>query len=42
MNKNYKLVFENEPICPKCKAINNVLLTERGQDQMTDWYLDNI
>jgi len=42
MNKNYKLVFENKPICPKCKAIDNVLLTERGQGQMTDWHLDNL
>ncbi|MFA6994748.1 MAG: hypothetical protein WC246_03940 [Candidatus Paceibacterota bacterium] len=39
MDKNYKLVFQNKPICPKCQAIDNVLLTERGQSQMTDWHL---
>jgi len=42
MDKNYKLVFENKPICPNCKEIDNVLLTERGQAQMTDWYLGNM
>lgn len=38
MDKNYKLVFQNKPTCPKCQAINNVLLTELGQSQMTDWH----
>jgi len=42
MDKNYKLVFQNKTICPKCQAIDNVLLTERGQSQMTDWHLGEI
>ena len=42
MDKNYKLVFQNKPICPKSQAIDNVLLTERGQSQMTDWHLGEI
>ncbi len=42
MDKNYKLVFEHKPVCPQCKAIDNVLLTERGQSQMTDWHLGNL
>lgn len=42
MDKNRKLVFENKPVCPKCKAIDKELLTELGQSQMTAWYLGNL
>ncbi len=42
IDKNYKLVFENKPICPKCKAQDKELLTETGQSQMTDWHLGGL
>ena len=42
MDKNCKLVFENKPVCPKCKAIDKELLTELGQSQMTAWYLGDL
>lgn len=42
MDKSSKLVFENKPVCPKCKAIDKELLTERGQGQMTAWYLGDL
>ena len=42
MDKNYKLVFENKPVCPKCKAIDKELLTELGQGQMTAWHLGDL
>ena len=42
MDKNYKLVFENKPVCPKCKAIDKELLTELGQGQMTAWHLGEL
>lgn len=34
------LVFENETICPKCGAKCEELLSELGQSQMTDWFLN--
>ena len=42
MDKSYKLVFENKPICPKCKAKDKELLTELGQSQMTSWHLGGL
>jgi len=39
MDKSYKLVFENKPICPSCKAKDKELLTEFGQSQMTIWHM---
>jgi rubredoxin len=39
MDKNYTLVFENIPVCPKCGAKDKELLTELGQSQMTAWHL---
>lgn len=42
MDKNYKLVFENKSVCPKCKAIDKELLTELGQGQMTAWHLGEL
>jgi rubredoxin len=42
INENLKLVFENKNVCPKCKAEDKGLLTEKGQSQMTDWHLGNI
>ncbi len=42
MDENYKLVFQNKPICPKCNAKAKELLTELGQSQMTTWHLDKL
>jgi len=42
MDKSYKLVFANKPVCPKCKAKDKELLTEIGQGQMTDWHLGTL
>lgn len=42
MDKNYRLVFENIPECPKCKARDKELLTEKGQGQMTAWHLEDL
>ena len=42
MDKNYRLVFENIPVCPKCKAKDKELLTEQGQSQMTAWHLNDL
>ena len=42
MDKSYKLVFENKPICPKCKVKDKELLTELGQSQMTSCYLGGL
>jgi len=42
MDKNYKLVFANKPICPKCEVRDKELLTELGQSQMTDWHLGSL
>lgn len=39
MDKNYTLVFENTPKCPKCGIEGEELLTELGQSQMTAWHL---
>ncbi len=41
-DKNENLVFENNPICPKCQAKGKELLTELGQSQMTAWYLGDL
>lgn len=42
MDENYRLVFENIPVCPKCKAKDKELLTEQGQGQMTAWHLKDL
>jgi rubredoxin len=42
MDKSYKLVFANKPVCPKCNAIDKELLTELGQSQMTAWHLGGL
>lgn len=42
IDKNFKLVFQYKPICPKCKAEDKELLTETGQSQMTDWHLGGL
>lgn len=42
MDDEGKLVFENIPECPKCKARDKELLTEKGQGQMTTWYLGDL
>jgi rubredoxin len=42
MDKNYTLVFENKPTCPKCNSNGKELLTELGQSQMTDWHLGGL
>lgn len=42
MDKNYKLVFKNKPVCPKCQARDKELLTELGQSQMTAWHLGGL
>jgi len=42
LDKNYRLVFENIPECPKCKARDKELLTEKGQGQMTAWHLGDL
>ena len=39
LDKNYNLVFENIPVCPKCGAKGKELLTELGQSQITVWHL---
>jgi len=39
--KKYSLVFEKEPVCPKCGATDGKgLLSELGQTQMTEWWLN--
>lgn len=42
MDKRYKLVFANKPVCPNCKATDKELLTEIGQGQMTAWHLGTL
>jgi rubredoxin len=42
LDENYKLVFEIKSVCPKCKAVDKDLLTERGQSQMTAWHLGTL
>jgi len=42
MDENYRLVFEKIPECPKCKAKDKELLTEKGQGQMTAWHLGDL
>ena len=41
-DENMRLVFEHNPVCPKCGAIDKELLSELGQSQMTDWHLRRI
>lgn len=41
MDKSYKLVFENKPKCPDCFS-DEVLLSEIGQSQLTEWHLKGI
>ena len=41
-DKNMRLVFEHKPICPKCGAIDKELLSELGQNQMTEWHLKGL
>jgi len=36
-DSNWNLVFENTSICPNCGAIDEDLLTEKGQSQVTTW-----
>ena len=42
IDKKFRLVFENQPVCPKCKAKGKELLTELGQSQMTAWHLGDL
>ena len=42
MDDNMRLVFEHEPVCPKCGAKGKELLSELGQSQMTEWHLRDI
>lgn len=42
IDKKYKLVFEKNPICPKCGAVGKELLSELGQSQMTAWHLGDM
>jgi len=32
------LIWENQTVCPKCKAVDKDLLSEKGQGQMTQWF----
>lgn len=42
MDENFRLVFENKPVCPGCHASDKELLTELGQSQMTAWHLGDL
>jgi rubredoxin len=45
MDKIGTLIYEKKPICPKCKAFDKVLITDKGFKQLNKWfmtYLDNI
>jgi ribosomal protein S27AE len=41
-DENMSLVFENKSKCPKCGAVDEDLLTELGQSQMTEWHMKNM
>ena len=42
IDDNMRLVFDYEPVCPKCGVKGQELLSEQGQSQMTDWHLGSL
>lgn len=34
------LHYEKKPICPKCKAFDQVLITPNGFKQLNEWFLN--
>ena len=41
-DENMRLVFAHKPVCPKCGALDQELLSELGQSQMTEWHLKGL
>ena len=42
MDDGGNLLFEKNPICPKCGIQGKELLSELGQSQMTEWHLGDL
>ena len=34
------LIYEKKPVCPKCKAFDKVTITEKGFNQLNEWFLE--
>lgn len=39
MDKIGTLIYEKKPICPRCKAYDKVLITDKGFEQLNKWFL---
>jgi rubredoxin len=42
MDKIGTLIYENKPTCPKCKAFDKVLITQKGFNQLNKWFMNYI
>lgn len=40
MDKIGTLLYEKKPVCPKCKAIDKVLITDEGSKQLKVWFMN--
>lgn len=40
MDKIGNLIYENKPICPKCKSYDRVYMTEAGFNQLNKWFAE--
>jgi len=38
MDKIENLIYENKPICPKCKSFDRVYITRKGFNQLNEWF----
>ena len=38
MNKKGSLIYENKPICPRCKAYDRVYISDKGIKQLDQWF----
>ena len=40
MDKIGTLIYEKKPTCPKCKAFDKVLITNKGFKQLNKWFME--
>lgn len=42
LDDEMNIIFEHKSVCPKCGVVDNDLLSEKGQIQMTEWDLKDL
>ena len=42
MDKIGTLIYGKKPTCPKCKAFDKVLITDKGFEQLNKWFIKHL